>query len=255
MFAHEFKHTKICRATVPLGDYMPNLSCLNICPMNRHERIAKAIAASGKKKQQIALECGVSNPSVSGWVSGESKSLRPENLYALAQATGFNAEWLAIGEGPERPPEQLPGSPSDKEYALIPQYTARAAAGNGYHNDHVELKEGLVFKRDWLKRLALKDDHLCVIYAEGSSMEPTMFDGEVLLIDQSDRTPRNGKVYAILRPDGSVSVKRFSQQLTGDWVIRSDNPDKTRYPDEPVSVNDMQNIEIIGRSVWRGGSM
>jgi SOS-response transcriptional repressor LexA len=70
--------------------------------MDRHERIAKAIAASGKKKGEIATECGVANSAVTQWISGESKSLRPENLYALAKATGFNAQWLAIGEGPER---------------------------------------------------------------------------------------------------------------------------------------------------------
>ena len=72
--------------------------------MERHERIAKAIAASGKKKGEIATECGVANSAVTQWINGDSKSLKPENLYALARATGFCAEWLAIGEGPERLP-------------------------------------------------------------------------------------------------------------------------------------------------------
>lgn len=70
--------------------------------MERYERVAKAIAASGKKKSQIAAECKVSNSAVSQWVSGESKSLKPENIYALAKATGFRAEWIAMGEGPEQ---------------------------------------------------------------------------------------------------------------------------------------------------------
>lgn len=69
--------------------------------MERHERIARAIALSGKKKGEIAALCGVANSAVTQWISGESKSLRPENLYALAKATGFRAEWLAIGEGAE----------------------------------------------------------------------------------------------------------------------------------------------------------
>jgi SOS-response transcriptional repressor LexA len=69
--------------------------------MDRHERIARAIALSGKKKGEIAALCGVANSAVTQWISGESKSLRPENLYALAKATGFRAEWLAIGEGAE----------------------------------------------------------------------------------------------------------------------------------------------------------
>ena len=69
--------------------------------MERHERIAKAIAASGLKKGEIANACGVANSAVTQWINGDSKSIRPENLYALAKATGYNAEWLAIGEGPE----------------------------------------------------------------------------------------------------------------------------------------------------------
>ena len=69
--------------------------------MERHERIARAIALSGKKKGEIASLCGVANSAVTQWITGESKSLRPENLYALAKATGFRAEWLAIGEGAE----------------------------------------------------------------------------------------------------------------------------------------------------------
>lgn len=72
--------------------------------MERHERIAHAIAASGKKKGEIAAECGVANSAVTQWINGSSKSLKPENLYALAKATGFRPEWLAIGEGEPHQP-------------------------------------------------------------------------------------------------------------------------------------------------------
>ncbi|KAB0509650.1 LexA family protein [Pseudomonas moorei] len=77
--------------------------------MERHERIARAIELSGKKKGEIAALCGVANSAVTQWISGESKSLRPENLYALAKATGYRAEWLAIGEGSERETESNVG--------------------------------------------------------------------------------------------------------------------------------------------------
>lgn len=70
--------------------------------MERHERIAKAIAASGLKKGEIAAYCGVAPSAVTQWISGESKGLKPENLFALAKVTGFSAQWLAIGEGMEK---------------------------------------------------------------------------------------------------------------------------------------------------------
>lgn len=233
---------------------MPNFSWLNLGAMERHDRIAKAVMVSGKKKGEIATECGVAPSSVTQWISGESKSLKPENLFALAKATGFNAMWLAIGEGEER--EEEPRSPAAEDaYALIPQYTARGDCGDGYLNDHVEVKGGLAFKRDWLKRMGSKPEHLFVIYAEGNSMEPYIFDGDVVLFDWTDTLPRDRQAYAIRRPDGGISIKRIIQQLSGAWLIRSDNPDKTAYPDEPVSETILQEMQILGRIIWRGGSM
>lgn len=223
--------------------------------MERHERIAKAIAASGKKKGQIATECGVANSAVTQWLSGESKSLKPENLYALAQATGFRAEWIAIGTGPEREAEQDSGSPSEVEYASIPQLTAKGSSGNGYLNDHVEISGGLAFKRAWLKREGLKEHTLRVIYNHGESNWPTLTDGEVLLVDLSQTEARNGKMFALYDQDGEVIIKRLIRDIAGGWVIRSDNQDKTRYPDMPISDEGMRGVDVIGRVVWRGGGM
>lgn len=67
--------------------------------MNRPERIAKAIKHSKKLKKEIARECGVTPSAVTQWITGDSKSMKPENLFALAQATGVSAEWLANGAG------------------------------------------------------------------------------------------------------------------------------------------------------------
>ncbi|SMF36927.1 MULTISPECIES: LexA family transcriptional regulator [unclassified Pseudomonas] len=99
--------------------------------MERHERIAKAIAVSGMKKGEIAAACGVANSAVTQWISGESKSLRPENLYALAKATGFRAEWLAIGEGPEVEESNVEAIPQPKmsfRYPVISWVAAGAWA-------------------------------------------------------------------------------------------------------------------------------
>lgn len=41
----------------------------------------------------------VTPSAVTQWITGDSKSMRPENLFALAQATGVSAEWLANGTG------------------------------------------------------------------------------------------------------------------------------------------------------------
>lgn len=70
--------------------------------METYERIAKAIRESGKSKSRIAAECGVSPAAVTQWLTGESKSLKADNAYNLAIATGFSPRWISLGEGPER---------------------------------------------------------------------------------------------------------------------------------------------------------
>lgn len=67
--------------------------------MNRPDRIALAIKHSKKMKKEIARECGVTPSAVTQWITGDSKGMKPENLFALAQATGVSAEWLANGSG------------------------------------------------------------------------------------------------------------------------------------------------------------
>lgn len=223
--------------------------------MNRPERIARAIKASGKSKSEIAKLCDVAPSAVTQWINGESKTLKAESVFALAKATGYRAEWLTFGIGPERDDGEQPSEPDEKEYAVIPQYTAKGSSGSGYMNDHVEVLGGLAFKRDWLKRMSLNAENLRVIYNQGDSNWPTLSDGEVLLVDVSRRDPGNGNMYALYDPDSEIIIKRLIRDLTGGWLIRSDNQDKMRYPDMPISDQGMQDVEIIGRVVWRGGGI
>lgn len=222
--------------------------------MNINERIARAIALSGKQKIEIAALCNVQPSSISQWIGGEIKTLKAERVFALAKATGFRAEWIALGTGPERE-EQAEDALSADDYAIIPQYTAKGSSGRGYLNDHVEVKGGLAFKKDWLRRIGLKDANLSVLYNSGDSNWPTLSDGDVLLIDEAQKSPGSGKMYALLTADGEVIIKRLIRDITGGWLIRSDNQDKTRYPDQPVTDEGLRSVEVIGRVVWRGGGI
>lgn len=231
--------------------------------MNITDRMAALLSARGVKprsiKPTLAKSCGISYEAVRQWFAGETSSIKNEHLVVIAKTYKTTVDWLLTGTGdmdsaPAGQEDPAPGSPSEKDYALIPQYTAKGSAGNGHLNEHVEIKGGLAFKRDWLSRLGVKEHRCSVIYAHGSSMEPSIFDGEVVLIDHDDTEPRDAKVYVLQRPDGEIIIKRLIKQMAG-WVIRSDNEDKRRYPDEPISADSLQQIEVVGRVVWRGGGM
>lgn len=182
---------------------------------------------------------------------GEKVARAMERNYDAARTPG----WLDLppSDDPGHPTPALPepSTPSDEDYALIPQYSARAACGPAYHNGHVEVRGGLAFKRDWLARMGLNPDNLSVIAAHGDSMAPTIQDGEVLLIDHSETEPIDGKVFALAREDEMV-VKRLVRDFAGGWIVRSDNNDKARYGDFHVSD---AVLRVVGRVVWRGGGL
>ncbi|OPB08178.1 LexA family transcriptional regulator [Pseudomonas synxantha] len=213
------------------------------------ERITYAISKCGKKASVLAAESGLSAARISQLAQGDG-SLKAENLFLFARATGFSAQWLAEGIGDMYEADALAES-----HVLIPQFTAKGSAGSGHTNHHVEIRGGLMFKRDWLTRMGLREKNLKVIYCAGMSMFPTITDEDVLLIDEAQREPLNGRIYAIQRPDGDISIKRFVHTLTNGWIIRSDNEDKRAYPDENATDTDIGHLLIIGRAVWHAGAL
>lgn len=68
---------------------------------NIHQRVTRAVTESGHNASSVARKIGVSPEAVGQWMKGPTKNLRNENLFALADATGFSARWIGTGQGPE----------------------------------------------------------------------------------------------------------------------------------------------------------
>lgn len=68
----------------------------------RCSRIAYAISAAGLDQAAVARLIGVKKSAVNQWVSGKTKDLKNDYLFALEDVTGFSARWIATGEGPQR---------------------------------------------------------------------------------------------------------------------------------------------------------
>lgn len=223
--------------------------------MTLSDRLKAARKHAKLSQKQAADVAAVDQATISNLERGKHQGSK--RLLKIADALGVSHRWLIEGEGEmlDDDAERGPRPPSSEDYALIPQLSAKGQNGNGYLNDHVEVKGELAFKRDWLAKIGAKEDHLSVIYAEGDSMEPYIVNGDVVLIDHACTTPANGKVFAIHRPDGSVSIKRLIQYTNGEWVLSSDNANKALYRDELIDSASVSQVPIIGKVVWRGGAM
>ena len=89
----------------------------------------------------------------------------------------------------------------------------------------------------------LDTDRLVAIRAAGRSMEPTIRDEDILVLDPDATEPREGSVF-VIRTDTGLVVKRLRQE-GGAWIMTSDTPD--REP-RPVTGQD----RIVGHVVWFG---
>lgn len=143
----------------------------------------------------------------------------------------------------------------DKNYTGVLQLTARGSTGDGEENSHVEIRGVMAFKSEWLRANNLNQRHLDVIYANGNSMEPSINNGDVLLIDESKIEPKDGQIFAMQSASKGTIVKRLVKSDFDGWIIRSDNPDKARYGDETLRDGEINEVRIIGRVVWRGGML
>ena len=207
----------------------------------------------------MAEKAGVSGSVLRKWRAGHSEPTRI-NLINMARAAGVSLEWLATGSGDidggaaAYSGAGLAPAELGKEYALVPLYDVRAAAGHGAVVEHEQVADVLVFKREWIhQELHANPADLYLIHVDGESMEPTLRPGDVILVDRrnAQAVPRDG-IY-VLRMDGSLLVKRL-QRLPGRQVkVSSDNPAYEPFDlrlDAPG-----EDLAIIGRVVWAGRRM
>jgi transcriptional regulator with XRE-family HTH domain len=78
------------------------------------DRIGEAMRRNPHLSQAaIARACGVRTPSVNDWISGKTKSLKPEPARRAAKLFGCDQNWLATGIGIPNwtDPESLATSP------------------------------------------------------------------------------------------------------------------------------------------------
>jgi SOS-response transcriptional repressor LexA len=143
-----------------------------------------------------------------------------------------------IAESVGQPPE---------EFVEVKRVNVTLAAGTGALGDIYEEIGSLSFRRDFLAHCGVTPASARIVNVKGTSMEPTIPDGSVLLINRANTEPVSGKVFALAKGSDGLVVKRLVK-IGRDWYARSDNPDGN--PD--FLINDDEPAVILGRAVWMG---
>lgn len=155
-----------------------------------------------------------------------------------------------------RPGEKLspsaPGLTNLKGYCLIPRRDIRASAGDDSLLPAEEIVDYVLFKTDFIRReLHLDPNNLTVIQAKGDSMTPTIWNGDLLLVDLSQARDTDNAIY-VLNVEGRILVKRLQFLMDGSIEVISDNP---KYKTEVVKATGIEPFRIVGRVVWSGSRL
>lgn len=182
------------------------------------------------------------------------KSLPDAAALLRMSALGINVNWLLAGKGPMLLDSLAAGDEAngaahaqERAFVTVPVLPLAAEAGSSNADAEDPHQARLAFSREWLRRRGLQSDGIAAIKISGDSMEPTIRDGALVVVDLSQKTIGNG-IY-VLMVDGHLMAKRLQTDFLGGVYVRSDNP---LYREEHLTAQELSELLIVGRIVWSG---
>ena len=186
---------------------------------------------------------------------------KSETLKKIKQLKGCSIDWLLTGEGSPFPDSEAQkatatdtlGNPVDiDEFVFVPRYDIQAAAGHGQLVGNEQPMFAMAFRRYWIENYVTRDiKNLSVISVKGDSMEGVLNDGDTILINHGQTTPRDG-LY-VLRLNENLLVKRL--QLIPGGIVNVISANEA-YPTFEIDLkNPTDDVAIIGRVEWFGRSI
>lgn len=197
--------------------------------------------------RSFAKEVGIGQTTIQKYLAGAMPGL--ENLVVIAKKRAVTLDWLAMGEGVRAAGVAAADLP--EEFRLIPRLDVQPSSGYGALVTSEDAVEMLAFRSDWLKRVGINPDAAHVLTNKGDSNEPTIRDGDILLVDKSiDRVVDNA--FYVVVYNGQALLKRVQLMLDGSVVLSSDNKN---YQPETVRPADVPSLTIAARLMWFGRSI
>lgn len=211
-------------------------------------------------RKSLKKDKGWADQKIRRWLDGNLPS--SENLIELCDYLNISVTWLLTGSDRDCNNE-LPilirvQSNDDKmlldnsadDYRGIPLYESGllSAGANGVAFDQNEEPTSIVVVyRPELKNCSTH--RLAALKVGGDSMEPTITEGSIVVVDVDDKEFYDGRVYVINSCESGLdiaSIKRIKRWDKGEgFIILSDN--HKYHPD--ITTLDWPNL-CVGRVVW-----
>ena len=186
-----------------------------------------------KGQSEVARALNASPQTINNW---EARGMSKAGMLNAQAVLGCSANWLASGEGEMALAPVVPShmrvftaNSDDPDLVPIPMVKLRLRAGMTGFQTEPERRDGgtLGVRRSWLGRTGYDPSALVAIQVQGESMEPSLYEDDVVVINTADKKLVDGTVYAF-NYEGEAVIKRLARDA-GDWWLTSDNPDQRKY--------------------------
>ena len=153
-------------------------------------------------------------------------------LEKISQNENISLDWLVFGN------KEIKVNDNNYNIDLL---NVRAGAGEGIYNYVVETVDTISLDKSFF-RTPINTNKVKGIQVDGDSMEPTLKDGDYVLIDENINFGTNG-IYAI-QYGGQILIKRLQFKMDGTILIISDND---KYDKEVFNPNENQlPFQVLG---------
>ena len=207
--------------------------------MDPRERLTSLASETGNSLAALSRMIGRNSSYLQQYITkGSPRKLEEEDRRRLA-------EFFGIGESELGAPEEK--SSRRGEWVEVPRLALEASAGPGATAAEEIPFDAFRFSRRWLRENGLDPAQLSAIRVIGDSMDPLLRGGDEILVDRTPRAFREG--VHVVRLGEALHVKLLQAVPPDRLRLISKNP---AY--EPVEVA-MEDVDVVGRVVWKGGRL
>lgn len=232
----------------------------NVRPMKDNisiatKRLREFVRRHGGVERPIAIKLGIDPRTFNNYC--RDREPPTDVLQKIADVYGLDLTWFYQSE--RQPPKEsnrvsMPPAPAFRgkpgEYASIGLYENRLGAGTPIMRERDISSGALKFRIDWLRSVTASPfDKIKALYVSNDSMEPVINDGDLVLVDMNDTRPSKKGIYAVRTQDGIMAKYVTIDHLNQKYILSSENP---LYGPREMEAED---VEIIGRLLWRAGKI
>jgi len=155
------------------------------------------------------------------------------DVLAFYDSALADAEWARLGGEPASlkvSPRRLIDLSDNPDYLLVRRVQFKLSAGvHGFVVEYPEDEDPpIMFRKEWLDSKGYRPERLFAAKVANSSMEPGLHDGDLVVVNTAQTTPKDGAVFAV-NYEGELVIKRLIRDA-GQWWLYSDNPNQAEYP-------------------------